>query len=89
MLAEMLRDAMLGHLLEDGGYGPSSMPVRVVGWDELEDGSGPYVTVYYRTADHGGGFRTYRMTFDTLVRRLAGLESGSGFDPYAMLRAGA
>lgn len=52
-------ERLLERLLLSGGYGPSSMPVRVVGWDDASLNGRPVTVVYYETRDGGGNVRTY------------------------------
>lgn len=54
-----MEESLLARLLLSGGYGPGSMPVRVVGWDDASLNGRPVTVVYYETRDGGGNVRTY------------------------------
>ncbi|KAA8828115.1 hypothetical protein [Bifidobacterium myosotis] len=78
--------AMLDRLLSEGGYGPGTMPARVVGWDS-ESNARETTTVYYETADGGGGVRVYDEGFGAYVRRACGYGRHPG--AFDTLRVGA
>lgn len=54
-----MEERLIARLLLSGGYGPGSMPVRVVGWDDASLNGRPVTVVYYETRDGGGSVRTY------------------------------
>lgn len=46
-----MEERLLARLLLSGSYGPGSMPVRVVGWDDASLTGRPVTVVYYETRD--------------------------------------